>query len=333
MRRFTSTARGPTYNTLAKPLGEIPLDDPNTTVAPNYVTGTTTIGAPGISVTLGVSVVAGTATVGAPALFTGQIISATTVDGSATIDTVNFTTPTAVTVDGTATVPVPVVSFSITVATVSASASVPVPILPLYVRPANLILTTTIPTPIGFSTLIGVNTISGISRVGFSGLYVTQAQSAPDSQVVYGAAVTGDQFVGAAQIPIIVASNNNRGARWVLIDTYEPEVYQFELNPEDTNVPQYVKDIKYQRTFYPAGLNLIYEANDNPLEVEWEGRLLTEAQYNELSRWFAKRRKLTVVDDLGRSYDILMTEFRAQRKRNPHYPWLHEYSISAHIVS
>ena len=120
--------------------------------------------------------------------------------------------------------------------------------------------------------------------------------------------------------------------RWTLYDPIDLVTYTFAKNPTSGGSPQGKKRINYQNTSAPGGRTLIYEGQDEVMQIPWEGTLLTEAEYNALWTWWDKRRQLRLTDDLGRQFWIYIQSFEPRRVLAATAPWKHTYSIQAVVL-
>jgi len=121
--------------------------------------------------------------------------------------------------------------------------------------------------------------------------------------------------------------------RWLFEDTATAESYTFEVNPRAGGSPSYKKTISYQNTSAPDGKTLVFEGLDAAQEIEWEGVILQETQYDAFLTWYQKRRQIRLTDDLGRQMWIYIKSFEPKRRRGQSHPWLHDYTITAVILS
>lgn len=114
---------------------------------------------------------------------------------------------------------------------------------------------------------------------------------------------------------------------WILRDlTTDPvEEYPWEVNPNTFSSGR-SKTLTYQATSATDGRAIVFEGVDKVQTVDFSGTMLSEAQYNELSRWFNKRNQVELEDDLGRIFVVYFIDFSVNRKRSSNYPWKHEYN-------
>lgn len=112
-----------------------------------------------------------------------------------------------------------------------------------------------------------------------------------------------------------------------------PTSYTVEINPNTATSPSFQKAFGYTATVAPNGKTLIYEGRDQPQKIEFSGVILSEAHYNSLVTWFKNRNQIQITDDLNRTFTVIIESFTPTRKRSYHYPWRHEYRMSATLTT
>lgn len=120
--------------------------------------------------------------------------------------------------------------------------------------------------------------------------------------------------------------------KWEFFDPVTLEIVPFEINPAAGGSPSYQKNVQYKDTSAPDGKVIVFEGRDRPRELEFTGTILTESQYNMFVEWWDKRYQISVTDDLGREFVIMIDSFAPTRERAVHYPWKHSYTVRATIV-
>ena len=120
--------------------------------------------------------------------------------------------------------------------------------------------------------------------------------------------------------------------RWTFTDTATSDTYTFEVNPNTGGSPTYPKQFNYQATAAPDGKTLIFEGRDQPQKIEFSGTLTEQSQYDAFATWWKKRSQIELVDDLGRTFTIIIENFTPTRKRNAIKPWMHDYKVSATLT-
>ena len=120
--------------------------------------------------------------------------------------------------------------------------------------------------------------------------------------------------------------------RWVFYDPVTLDSYTVPINPNDDGTPGLSKNMRYLNTAGPDGSVLAFEGRDNPKETQVKGIILDEAHLDALEEWSNKRYQVQITDDLGRVYQIYITDFAPRRVRARSHPYKHEYTLSFVIV-
>lgn len=120
--------------------------------------------------------------------------------------------------------------------------------------------------------------------------------------------------------------------RWTFEDPVTLEEYEFDINPNAGGTPAYEKSFEYERTSAPDGKVIVFEGRDAPQKLEFSGVILEQAHYDAFVEWWQKRYQISVTDDLGRTFSIILEKFNPTRVRAYHYPWKHNYTVTATIV-
>lgn len=120
--------------------------------------------------------------------------------------------------------------------------------------------------------------------------------------------------------------------RWQFADPVSLETYTFSINPSSGGSPSYGKTFDFANTAGPDGKVLVFQGRDKVKKLSFDGKILTEDDYNAMILWFNKRNQITLTDDLGRTFTIIIEEFSPKRERASSSPWKHSYTVSASIV-
>ena len=119
---------------------------------------------------------------------------------------------------------------------------------------------------------------------------------------------------------------------WIFREVYDGEdIYEFAINPLDATMPQIQKTLTIQKT--ASGKNVTFQGRNQVQTMSFSGTILTEEHYNVMDEWFRKEKQINITDDLGRQYWVYLTGFNPSRQYSPQYPWRHEYSADATVVS
>lgn len=121
--------------------------------------------------------------------------------------------------------------------------------------------------------------------------------------------------------------------RWMFEDPNTLATYSFAINPSEGGSPAYAKNFQYSNTSAPDGKVIVFEGREQPQKIDFTGTLLTEEEYNAFVTWWEKRYQITVTDDLGRSFNIILESFQPKRERARSHPWKHSYQVTATIVN
>jgi hypothetical protein len=119
---------------------------------------------------------------------------------------------------------------------------------------------------------------------------------------------------------------------WIFTDIATGDEYEFAVNPLDADIPD--SPSKNITTKYTAsGLPINTEGRRAVSEFSFSGTILYEEHFNKMNEWFDKSTQINLSDDLGRKYWIVLTNFSPTRRYKPEYPWMHEYSANAVVLS
>lgn len=118
---------------------------------------------------------------------------------------------------------------------------------------------------------------------------------------------------------------------WTFIDQVNDDEYEFAVNPLEASVPGVVKTVNTKYT--AAGNPINTEGRPQAQSFTFSGTILHEAHFLKMNEWFEKSTQVILRDDLLRSYWVVINEFSPTRVYVPEYPWRHEYSASATVIS
>lgn len=106
-----------------------------------------------------------------------------------------------------------------------------------------------------------------------------------------------------------------------------------EINPSSMEEIARVKTLKYANTTGPNGQTVLVEGADQQKTITWTGHIMTEEQLDTLSAIFELRETSTFTDDLGRQYEVYITDFTPKRVYSPFDPWHHTYTMGMIVLS
>lgn len=122
--------------------------------------------------------------------------------------------------------------------------------------------------------------------------------------------------------------------KWRFYDPIDDVTLRMEVNPNSGAAPAIRKNIAHKTTTAPTdeGATLLFEGAEEPQTFDFGGVILTQTQYEAMVLWVNKKRVIRITDDLLRDWDVYLTGFAPRRKISRHYPWRHDYDVTAVIV-
>lgn len=123
-------------------------------------------------------------------------------------------------------------------------------------------------------------------------------------------------------------------AQWTLTDnsTGTPVVLTFDINPTKFEHPGRQSNLSFEQTTSPAGGYIAFQGKDRPQSLSFSGAVITESFYDDLNTWKDKWYPMTLTDDEGNTWDIIIQEWKWTRvkRRNP---WRFDYSCKATVIT
>jgi hypothetical protein len=119
---------------------------------------------------------------------------------------------------------------------------------------------------------------------------------------------------------------------WQFTDPIAIETYDLLINPNEGGTPSKGKSMTYLNTAGADGKILAFEGRAAAEQVTVSGVILIQEHYDKLLEWYNKNNFINIVDDLGRSFNVYITGFSAQRQRSVSHPWRHNYTLTYVIV-
>jgi len=120
--------------------------------------------------------------------------------------------------------------------------------------------------------------------------------------------------------------------RWIFYDPSIAETYVFPINPQSGGSPAYAKTFTFKNTAAPDGKTLIFQGRQEVQTLEFDGVLFQQVEVEAFVRWWQKKNQITVTDDLGRNFSVVIQEFTPKRVRSAQHAWKHTYACKAVIV-
>ena len=119
---------------------------------------------------------------------------------------------------------------------------------------------------------------------------------------------------------------------WIFREVYDGEdIYEFAINPLDATMPSIQKTLTKQIT--ASGKPVIFQGRDAVQTMSFSGTILDQIHLEIMNEWFIKEKQISITDDLGQQYWVYLTNFSPTRNYSSQYPWRHEYSANATVLS
>lgn len=118
---------------------------------------------------------------------------------------------------------------------------------------------------------------------------------------------------------------------WVFQQLHDPDVYEFAINPLNARMPSVQRIYTKQKT--SSGRDVVFQGRDPAQTMGFSGTILTEEHLEIMDVWFSKEKQISITDDLGQQYWVYLTSFNASRNYSSQFPWRHEYSAEATVLS
>lgn len=116
---------------------------------------------------------------------------------------------------------------------------------------------------------------------------------------------------------------------WTMIDnsTGVTETLQFEINPNEFEPPGRRARITTMNTTAPSGTRIFFGGADEVSQGQIRGAVNSASFKAALDTWFSKWWPLTITDDLGNSWDILIEDVSWTRLNRYLYPHRYDYTM------
>lgn len=114
---------------------------------------------------------------------------------------------------------------------------------------------------------------------------------------------------------------------WVWTDNVLSETLEMEINPNAFDAPSRKANILQESTTAPNGQLVIFQGRDQAKTAKLSGAINSESFYNDMLAWTEKWYPLVLADDLGQSWNILVTASTFNRLRRSIHPWRFDYTI------
>ena len=116
---------------------------------------------------------------------------------------------------------------------------------------------------------------------------------------------------------------------WTLQDnsTGSTVTLTFPYNPKEFSPPGREATTSQEQTVSTTGANVIFQGRDKPGKGQFAGTARTQQQVSDIDTWCDKWYPLILTDDLGRSWNVLITNLSWTRQRRVNNVWIHDYTI------
>lgn len=123
-------------------------------------------------------------------------------------------------------------------------------------------------------------------------------------------------------------------AKWKLDDnsTGSTVTWTFQYNPNEATLPNRSANYVTSVTVAPNGQRIRFQGQDNAPTFSFSGAILYQAEFTTMNTWSQKRYPLTLTDDLGQSWDVVIKEWTFKRLNRHSYPWRIDYSATLEVL-
>ncbi len=125
--------------------------------------------------------------------------------------------------------------------------------------------------------------------------------------------------------------------RWTFDDVWRkatpPYRYTWAINPNAGGSPTIEKQLTILSNTGPNRGAILQEGQNSVAAITFSGSILTQAHYETLEIWFAKRILIDLTDDLGRVFRGVFSSWQPQRVRRASNPWFHTYTCEFKVFA
>lgn len=117
--------------------------------------------------------------------------------------------------------------------------------------------------------------------------------------------------------------------RWTLTDpTTGGDTFEFPVNPRTADSVILPRALSVERTTHPDGQAIVFEGARKAKTWTMTGELLAYEDVQSLREWPAKRYKVYLSDDLGRTFVVRVLTVKPTWKRSARFPEMHTYTLT-----
>ncbi len=121
--------------------------------------------------------------------------------------------------------------------------------------------------------------------------------------------------------------------RWKFTDVRTGVAYVFEINPNEGGSPTVSKQVATNVPMGPSRRAVFSEGRLSVTDMTFGGVIITQTHFEAMQQWALKRTLLQLDDDLGRTFQGVLSSFSPTRSRRAFNPWYHTYSATFGITA
>lgn len=123
-------------------------------------------------------------------------------------------------------------------------------------------------------------------------------------------------------------------ARWKFTDssTGTPVVFEFPINPNKFQPPARKSRVTADYGTGGNGSRIMFQGQDEVSRGSFGGVINTQTQHDNMVFWSGKWYPLTLEDDLGNTWDILIVSYSEDRLNRHIYPHRYDYNIEFMLI-
>lgn len=125
------------------------------------------------------------------------------------------------------------------------------------------------------------------------------------------------------------------GHRWVFYDPSNGDTWEMQINPNQMTSPHLAKGLQPMARnatmpgYHHGGMGRVFIPKRTPQELTFQGVIRSRMQLYDLNVWRGKRNKVHLTDDLGRTWQVLISGIRFEEQRpTPRNKWRYTYTLS-----
>lgn len=124
-------------------------------------------------------------------------------------------------------------------------------------------------------------------------------------------------------------------AKWKITDssTGTPVDWVFPVNPNEFKPPGRKATVKAESAIAPTGNVILFQGRDEVTKLSFSGLVNSETFHDELKEQLDKWHTLTLTDDQGSTWDIIIMTYSMKRVRRALNQWRYDYEVTATVVN